>query len=685
METSSPMVPLKLKTKRNNLISEMTLITPLRRGHAQRNVLDESNDDVERAERRRSVAIRKSIQALPPPEPSSSVMNDSIIALSEEELKTQLQTFYRLHTENKINVKNAWSLRVIDVLKQIITKNQPDVLKVAGNSLEIAARVYGLRVDDLYSEGLKLAGNLARNFARPQDVEDENAEGLNASEPEAQKKKQRKKRALVMGSKKFTVNDDPKVFLCQVARLESAIFSAREDPSLSVTGNLFTNKVPMDPIGYKFMFVSKEPGWRWEVGSDLPVSSGDSEKFPVDIRPVNQYHLCAPFTDFRLDLWDPEENNDLLTKSTTLDEVVLDDKGIPIAELDGSIHDIFADGNDQGELEDLLTDEEEVEMPLRNRDLETIVNFYPTEQGLVSNVERSVYSFNNVMDTAYGKVDQIWAGPSHWKLKFIRNNSMVYAGKDRKEEERRKTKPLKRKFEPQPFDWMALYHNTPSDLDNKGTRLKKKKCIVVDTRKILMPLRNTAAIKMIENMEYLCTIPTMKVVKKKPLGNEVDYYVSGYNYDNPNDSHYCPPQSENIHDNEDDTDNPSHDMDCSFPKSIDEYAPEFTGDNMVDAPYMVQQSFMHYATRAKKMDMKKLKESVWCALTQKTKFDTSAQVKRIQFSQMYQQLPQFLDEKVASELSCPLAFVALLHLCNEQNLSLKSQNDYDFCISNSNF
>ncbi|XP_066259495.1 condensin complex subunit 2-like [Euwallacea similis] len=605
METSSPIVPLKLKTKRKNLISEMTLIIPLRRGYIQRNVLDESNDDVERAERRRSVAIRKSIQALPPPEPASSVMNDSIIALSEEQLKTQLQTFYRLHTENKINVKNAWSLRVIDVLKQIITKNQPDVLKVAGNSLEIAARVYGLRVDDLYSEGLKLAGNLARNFARPRDAEDENAEDLNASKSEAQKKKQRKKRALIIGSKKSTVHDDPKAFLCQIPRLESAIFSAKEDPNLSVTENLFTNKVPTDPIGYKFMFVSKEPGWRWEIGSDLPVSSGDSEKFPADIRLVNQYHLCAPFTDFRLDLWDPEENNELLTNSTTLDEVVFDDNGIPITELDGSVHDVFADGNCQG-------------------------------------------------------------------------------GNDRKEE-RRKTKPSKRKFEPQPFDWMALYHDTPSDFDNKGTRPKKKKCVVADTRKILMPLRNTAAIKMIENMEYLCTIPTMKVVKKKPLGNEVDYCVSSYNYDDPNDSHYCLPQSENIHDNEGDTDNPSDDMDCSFPRSNDEYASEFTGDNMVDAPYTVQQSFMHYATRAKKIDMKKLKESVWCALSQKKKFDTSAQVKRIQFSQMYQQLPQFLDEKVASELSCPLAFVALLHLCNEQNLSLKSQNEYDFCISNSNF
>jgi len=46
-----------------------------------------------------------------------------------------------------------------------VSKGKSDVLKVAGNSLNIAGKVYGLRVDDLHTESLKLASSLARNFA----------------------------------------------------------------------------------------------------------------------------------------------------------------------------------------------------------------------------------------------------------------------------------------------------------------------------------------------------------------------------------------------------------------------------------------------------------------------------------------------------------------------------------------
>lgn len=41
--------------------------------------------------------------------------------------------------------------------------------------------------------------------------------------------------------------------LGDVPKLESASFSARTDPSLSNIENLFTNRVLMDPAGYKFM------------------------------------------------------------------------------------------------------------------------------------------------------------------------------------------------------------------------------------------------------------------------------------------------------------------------------------------------------------------------------------------------------------------------------------------------
>lgn len=43
----------------------------------------------------------------------------------------------------------------------------------------------------------------------------------------------------------------------------------------------------------------------------------------------------------------------------------------------------------------------------------------------------------------------------------------------------------------------------------------------------------------------------------------------------------------------------------------------------------------------------------------------------ITFSEMYKNLPEILNEKEKKELTCPLAFAALLHLANEQSLDLK--------------
>lgn len=61
--------------------------------------------------------------------------------------------------------------------------------------------------------------------------------------------------------------------------------------------------------------------------------------------------------------------------------------------------------------------------------------------------------------------------------------------------------------------------------------------------------------------------------------------------------------------------------------------------------------------------------------------DRSGTVVQQNFSDMYKHLPNLLPEKDRKELTCPLAFVALLHLSNEQNLALTQLPSYkDFNI-----
>lgn len=72
----------------------------------------------------------------------------------------------------KITTKNAWKLQIIDLLRPLCDKAGKDTLQIASTSIDISAKVYGIRVDDIHADGLKLASNMARvtDKQRPQDA-----------------------------------------------------------------------------------------------------------------------------------------------------------------------------------------------------------------------------------------------------------------------------------------------------------------------------------------------------------------------------------------------------------------------------------------------------------------------------------------------------------------------------------
>lgn len=64
-------------------------------------------------------------------------------------------------------------MQIIDILKPLLShKASKDNLQVASTSIDISAKVYGIRVDDIHSDGLKLASNMARASEKqtPQDA-----------------------------------------------------------------------------------------------------------------------------------------------------------------------------------------------------------------------------------------------------------------------------------------------------------------------------------------------------------------------------------------------------------------------------------------------------------------------------------------------------------------------------------
>merc|ERR1711872_950477 len=193
----------------------------------------------------------------------------------------------------------------------------------------------------------------------------------------------------------------------------------------------------------------------------------------------------------------------------------------------------------------------------------------------------------------------------------------------------------------------------------------------------------------------------VQAVKKVPEA-EVDD-VADYDYDNAADNDgYCPDIDDEQDAYGDAVDDPLQPNLGSSMLEGDQEIPtsqvaDFAGENLVEAPKTVDRAALQigYAKTAKKVDMKRIKSATWKILTQDKENQEDApehqedieanELPETSFQDLYKTLkmPGKLPKNQSENLSVPLAFIALLHLCNEQNLALESTGEEfkDFLIT----
>ena len=103
------------------------------------------------------------------------------------------------------------------------------------------------------------------------------------------------------------------------------------------------------------------------------------------------------------------------------------------------------------------------------------------------------------------------------------------------------------------------------------------------------------------------------------------------------------------------------------------------GVQLIEAPKQVEKLNIKYATRAKQVDVRALKEQLWSDIqtTSESKMDFSQMVSSLNTTK-----PKSTDKKPDfSEVSVPFCFICMLHICNEQGLELEGTKDFsDFAI-----
>jgi len=107
-------------------------------------------------------------------------------------------------------------------------------------------------------------------------------------------------------------------------------------------------------------------------------------------------------------------------------------------------------------------------------------------------------------------------------------------------------------------------------------------------------------------------------------------------------------------------------------------APVLDGMSIIEEPKKVDKIQINYSKVAKKIDVKALKDALWDKLCNT---EPQQKIKKMSTTKSFQdvltELPNNLNDEMASEISVPFCFICLLHLANEQGLKLTQDGKLD--------
>jgi len=660
-----------------------------------------------------------------------------ISGLSAAQLAEHYNNCIKLSAENKISAKNAFNLQLIDYMATMIKKKESDMnnFQVAAGTLDASTKIYAYRVDSVYGDTLKIASGLGQASKQdgPEggmggDMEEGAAEDGDPNNPDQPKKKRRLKKSSTVEKNLKNINVSKFELEFDVDPLFKKTSSQFDGGS---GGNQFLATLSVRDETCELLLDSDAVMDTVNTGltpQKEVVGSGFSEVPGLDSG-IDSLLVCPTFSNFSFSTWnidkEGEENEEynrlnesisasqeerasgnvtgMETEENAFDAFAvpepIDDYG------DGMVdHDTGGDDMDRTEWSERAVGHAAqggprpgftASLPMTTADMLTILTTAPLE-----------YSYFD-----HGKLGA-WAGPKHWKFKPM--SKVVAEGE--KQKGRKKKELVQLDYDM--YDGKEDKEELQGMLEKLGLLLtvpKKSVKLVDKTMKGWNRERSTLP----EDLHYsghelvrLKTVDKMVVqaVKRVPDA-EVDD-VADYDYDNPADiDGYCPDIDDEQDAYGDAIDDPSQPNLGSSLLGGDQEVPDsqvadFAGDNLVTAPKMVDKAALQigYAKTAKKVDMKRIKNVAWSILTQASTEEKENQsgspekqvdkeavdlnnrekeVEETQFTSLYKTLkqPTKLPKTMSENLSVPLAFIALLHLCNEENLHLiPSEKMEDFKI-----
>ncbi|EDW90484.1 condensin complex subunit 2 [Drosophila yakuba] len=428
------------------------LETPLRRsavGSYQEGVsrmLTPLNDDeAERREARRRTLLQQQNR------PST---------LESIEDNETIRNCLEIYNGNKLSKDNAWNLMLIDSLANLLDHHHKRMsnFKMAGSSLEASSKVYGLRVDSIYLDAMRISAGLsARTLTDKQLNAAEDDDGLQgeqatgerqdsaqqAAKEAAPKPKRQKKPISTVTKNRDTLNSR-----LDTAPLQDPVFGKLNSTvgSINASNRLMHNILPS--FDSELRLRTTYNFWNSEESTvevqDHTTLNADMEQWPAEslintnlmrkllphaersnLRPLHTGYIITSAPN-------PKAANEKATEAVqdedhdegldNADDMCVNEISMafdinaecePMPDFDGPPPLVLE--VDSNEMEELTTEEQTVINNCRrlHKQTEFIEDLRPVDG-------------NSKLEYSYRPMDQIsqfWAGPSHWKFKRTRPRS----------------------------------------------------------------------------------------------------------------------------------------------------------------------------------------------------------------------------------------------------------------------
>ncbi|XP_017095864.2 condensin complex subunit 2 [Drosophila bipectinata] len=380
-----------------------------------------------------------------------------------------IRSCLEIYNGNKLSKDNAWSVSLIDSLANLLDHHHKRMsnFKMAGSSLEASSKVYGLRVDSIYLDAMRISAGLsARTLTDKQINAAENDDGTEPSQAggegddssaaasqkgAAPKPKRQKKNVSTVTKNKETLNarldttplQDP-VFgqlnstvgsINASNRLMHNILPSRDSELLLRTNYKFwdSEEVSEDIEDYTTLSADKEQrsaeslvsaDWlrkllpqvdKWNLRpmhTGYIITSAPNPK-PSDEKPKEPEPEAAPEEED-----DGIDNADDMCANINEISMAFDVEAdvAPLPDLDAAPPQVLEVGGD--DLQELTIEEQMVIHNCRRlRKQATVID----DLRPVDGSSKLEYSYRPME-----QISQFWAGPSHWKFKRNRARSTLF-------------------------------------------------------------------------------------------------------------------------------------------------------------------------------------------------------------------------------------------------------------------